>query len=241
MHYAVLSDVHANLEALDAVLNDIRQRRIRDILFIGDAVGYGPNPGECVELLAGSCKALLAGNHDWGVLGLKDVAYFNEYARSAIEWTAGVMTEKTKDILRTFPVRKEYKHEDMLLVHATPHEPEAWHYLFTLGDAEFSFRHFDNRFCFLGHSHKPFIIEKGPSGDLMMHEKKTLIKEGCRYIINAGSVGQPRDGDPRASYAAINDEELAIVRIPYDIERVQRKMREEHLPDLLLERLSEGR
>jgi len=241
MQYAVLSDVHANLESLDAVLNDITQRRIREVLFIGDAVGYGPNPEESVDLLAGSCHMLLAGNHDWGVIGLTDIGYFNEYARCAIEWTSGVMTEKTKDTLRTFPVRKEYKDEDMLLVHATPQEPEAWHYLLTLRDAEISFRYFDNRFCFLGHSHKPFIIEKRQSGDLMMYEKKTLIKKDCRYIINAGSVGQPRDGDPRASYAISNDEELEIVRVTYDIERVQRKMREEHLPDILIERLSEGR
>jgi len=240
MRYAVLSDVHSNLEAFEAVLADINRRNIRDILFLGDAVGYGPDPNECIDLLTASCGAPIAGNHDWGAIGLMDVAFFNEYARSAIEWTSGVMTKKNKDVLRTFPLKVEYEDKDALAVHATPKEPGAWHYLFSLLDADTNFEYFDNKLCFLGHSHKPFIIEKQLSGGLMTYKDNTRIKKRSRYIINAGSVGQPRDGDPRACYVLVNGGEVNMIRIPYDIESVQNKMRKAHLPSALIERLSRG-
>jgi len=241
MHYAVISDVHSNVEALEAVLENVDQRNIEEILFLGDAVGYGPNPNECVELLMRRCKMLLAGNHDWGVVGLTDIAYFNEDARYAIEWTRGVLTGKNKKILESFPVKKEIKESNFFLVHSTPKEPEEWHYLLTLWDAEINFQYFDNRFCFLGHSHQPLIIEKLSSGELVTYKEVASIKENDRYIINVGSVGQPRDGDPRASYAVIDDGKAEIVRIPYEVRKVQEKMKKVLLPVPLIERLSVGR
>jgi predicted phosphodiesterase len=241
MYYAVLSDVHANLEALEAVLKDVDKRKIENILFLGDAVGYGPDPNECLELLERRCKILIAGNHDWGVTGLTDINYFNEYARHALEWTMGVITDAHSKLLRSLPAWKESKDDDMILVHSTPWEPEKWHYLLTLRDAEMNFDYFDNKFCFLGHSHQPFIIEKVSSGELIEYTETARIKKSSRYIINAGSVGQPRDGDARASYIVIGNSKLEIVRIPYNIEAVQEKMRKGHLPYLLIERLSIGR
>jgi len=241
MRYAILSDVHANLEALEAVLEDVDQRKIEDILFLGDAVGYGPNPNECVERLVNRCKILLAGNHDWGVLGLTDIKYFNEYARGAIEWTRDALTEKNRKTLESFPVQKGINKEDILLVHSTPKEPEGWHYLLTLWDAEINFQYFDNKFCFLGHSHYPFIIERLPSGELVTYKEAVSTGKTKRYITNVGSIGQPRDGDPRACYAIVDDEKMEIIRISYDIETVQKKMRKEGLPLLLIERLSVGR
>ncbi len=241
MRCAVLSDVHANIEALEAVLKDIEQRKIEDIIFLGDAVGYGPNPNECIDLLGGRCKILLAGNHDWGTIGLTDVTYFNIYARRALEWTMGVITDKNRKILKSLPLKKELKDKDVLLVHSTPKEPEEWHYLLTLWDAEINFNYFDNAFCFLGHSHQPFIVEKARSGELVTYKESAQIKGSGRYIINAGSVGQPRDGEPRACYAVIDDKQVDIIRVPYDIVSVQNKMKKEHLPDLLIERLSAGR
>ncbi|MDI6889823.1 MAG: metallophosphoesterase family protein [Thermodesulfovibrionales bacterium] len=239
MPYAVLSDVHSNLEALETVLKDMDQRKIEDVLFLGDAVGYGPNPNECIELLTNRCEIMLAGNHDWGVLGLTDIAYFNVYARAAIEWTKRVLTEKNRKTLRSFPVKKEMG--DILLVHSTPKEPEEWHYLLTLWDAEINFHYFDNKFCFLGHSHQPFIIERLPSGELVTYKEAASIGKTERYIINAGSVGQPRDGNPEACYAAVDDEKMEIVRVPYDVGSVQKMMIKEGLPSLLIERLSSGR
>jgi predicted phosphodiesterase len=241
MRYAVFSDVHSNLEAFKVVIKDVEQKKIEDILFLGDIVGYGPDPNECLDILVERCKIHLAGNHDWGVLGLTDDTYFNEYARHAIEWTRGVLTGENRGILKSFPVKKEIIDDDILIVHSTPKEPEEWHYLLTLWDAEINFQYFDNKFCFLGHSHQPFIIEKYPSGEIVTYKEAVRIKKNVRYIINAGSVGQPRDGDPRACYTIIDDQKVEIVRIPYDIETVQKKMRKELLPLPLIERLSEGR
>jgi len=241
MRYAILSDVHSNLEAIEGVLEDVSKRKIEDILFLGDSVGYGPNPNECIEILVGRCKILLAGNHDWGVLGLTDVSYFNEYARAAIEWTKKILTEENGKILRSFPVKKEVKEKNILLVHSTPKDPEEWYYLLTLWDAEISFHYFENKFCFLGHSHQPFIIERLPSGELVTHKDTAPIGKTQRYIMNVGSVGQPRDGDPRACYAIVDDEKMEIVRVPYDVESVQMKMGREGLPQFLIERLAKGK
>jgi len=241
MYCALLSDVHANFEALDAVLRDVDRRGIPDILFLGDAVGYGPDPNECVDLLVERCKVLLAGNHDRAAIGLQDISYFNIYARNAIEWTMKVLTEKNRGIIGSWPFEEEMKDEDVLLVHSTPKEPSEWHYLLTLWDAETNFQYFDNKFCFLGHSHQPFVIEKVPSGELVTHKDGTRIREGSRYIINTGSVGQPRDGDPRACYAVMNGEDIDIVRVSYDIASVQDKMKKERLPEPLIERILVGK
>lgn len=241
MRFAILSDVHANLEALEAVLQDVDIRRIKDVFFLGDAVGYGPDPNECVDLLMKRCKIILAGNHDWGVLGRTDMTYFNEYARTAIEWTKGALAKKNLKNLQSFLIQKEIKREDMLLVHSTPKEPGEWHYLLTLWDAEMNFQYFNNKYCFLGHSHYPFVIERLPSGELVTYKEKASKGQAERYIMNVGSVGQPRDGDPRAGYAIVDDEKMEIVRVPYDVEAVQKKMRKAGLPSLLIERLAAGR
>ncbi|MBI4684079.1 MAG: metallophosphoesterase family protein [Nitrospirae bacterium] len=240
MHYAVISDVHANLEALEAVLNDIEKRKIKDILFLGDAVGYGPNPNECIEMLEACCKIMLAGNHDFAVLGFTDISRFNEYARKAVEWTSAVITEKNLNVLKELPAVKVLKKADMLLVHSTPKEPEEWHYLMTLWDAENNFNYFEQRICLLGHSHQPSIIERLPSGKMLTYKDNAELKKIERYIVNAGSVGQPRDGDPRACYAVINGENVEIVRVKYDIQKTQKKMQNAGLSLLLIERLESG-
>lgn len=238
--YAVLSDVHSNLEALKSVLQDLKNRHIYDIYFIGDAVGYGPEPDECIELLQTECNIILAGNHDWGVCGLTDIRYFNEYARTAIEWTRNVINRDNIKALGTFPIKFKLQKEDITLVHSTPYEPEKWHYLFRLSDAELNFKHFDSKLCFIGHSHKPVIIEKPPSGEFITDKNGANIKPDSRYIINVGSIGQPRDGDPRASYSVIDDEKVEIIRVPYNIEATQKKMAQAGLPLFLIERIAFG-
>jgi|SRR5208283_1469114 len=239
MKYAVLSDVHANLEALKAVLRDIRNKKIPLILFLGDAVGYGPEPGECVRVLAAECSVLLAGNHDWAVLGLTNADYFNIYARMAIEWTRATMEESCLSTLKRFSLTKKISKDKIFLVHATPREPERWHYLLSLQDAEINFSCFDTRLCLLGHSHRPMIIRRLPTGQVFNYKHKTELATG-RYIVNVGSVGQPRDGDPRACYAVVNDDLIALCRVQYDIEKTQSKMKEYGLPTPLIERLSRG-
>ena len=241
MRYAVISDVHSNLDALEAVFSDIDQRKIEEIIFLGDAVGYGPEPNECIDLLSGKCKTLLAGNHDWGATGRTDTSCFNDYAKQAIEWTTEVITDRNKAVLNSFLLSDEKKGEDAFFVHATPKEPEEWHYMLTLHDAEVNFSYFDNRICFLGHSHQPFMVERTGSGELVVSKDEVSMSGSSRYIINVGSVGQPRDGDPRACYAVFDSDRVEIVRIPYNIESVQDKMRRENLPYQLIERLAFGR
>jgi len=240
MNYALISDVHANLEALEAVVKDIRKRRIDRILFLGDAVGYGPDPNECIELLQDNCEILLAGNHDMAAAGSIDIEYFNEYAKAAILWTRGVLTEKYRKAIETFPVSKKIEQEDLLLVHSTPKEPEAWHYLLTLWDAEINFHYFDERMCVLGHSHVPFIIERLPSGEMITYKEETVLGKSERYIINCGSVGQPRDRNPKACYAVIGDDKAEFLRVEYNIKKTQKKMRDYGLPLPLIDRLERG-
>ncbi len=240
MHYAVISDVHGNLEALEAVLDDVRRIKTEGIIFLGDAVGYGPNPNECVTLLKESCTIMLAGNHDRAAVGLTDAEHFNEYAKAAILWTREVLTDKSRKYLETLPVSKKMRKENILFVHSTPKGPEEWHYLRTLWDAEINFHYFAERICVLGHSHVPFLIERLPSGEMVTHRTKAALGESKRYIINAGSVGQPRDRDPRACYLLLDRDQAEFVRVDYRREETERKMHEAGLPLPLIERLSRG-
>ena len=238
--YAVISDVHANAEALRSVLKDIKTREIRDIFFLGDAVGYGPDPNECLKLLKSECNIMIAGNHDWGVLGLADTDSFNQYARIALIWSGGVLEAENIEILRMSPLKAEVGGPDITLVHATPYEPERWHYLLTLSDAETSFHYMQTDICFIGHSHRPFIIGRDLSGTFLTDKKEMHKQKDSRYIVNSGSVGQPRDGDPRASYAVVEDDRIEIIRVRYDIQATQKKMQDAGLPQPLIERLSYG-
>lgn len=238
--YAVISDVHSNLEALRAVLNDIEKEKIKKVLFIGDVVGYGPDPVKCIELIRKRCIYSVAGNHDWAVIGYTPSDYFNYNARVAIEWTKEQLAEDDFKFLRSLSIVKVLEKEGVFLVHASPKEPDAWNYILSLYDAEINFQYFKERICLIGHSHVPFIIETLPSGEIVLHREEIEFKESCRYIINVGSVGQPRDGNPDAAYAIINDKYARIIRVRYDIEKTQKKMEKAGLPEFLIERLSKG-
>ncbi len=241
MRYAVIADVHANLEALEEVLKDIKKRKIENILFLGDAVGYGPNPNECIETLKKETAVFIAGNHDRASVGLTDITYFNPYARVAIEWTEEVLSDENKTLLKKLPLTEHLKQDNIFLVHATPGEPEQWHYLINTRDAHKSFHFFTERICFIGHSHQPAIIEQLPEGEIIVYKDKAEIKDKHRYIINVGSVGQSRDGNPDACYAILNENSVEIKRVSYDILSTQKKMREANLPSFLIERLARGR
>jgi len=240
MRVAALSDVHGNIEALDAVLHDMEGRGIDEIYCLGDSVGYGPNPNECLGVLSDRSGILLAGNHDQAAIGLLDIEYFNEEARTALLWTRAALNAWSRKILGSLPVEKAIPERNLLLVHSTPREPETWHYMMTLWDAEINFHYFDQRICILGHSHQPFVIERLPSGEMASYRDRATLGKSERYIINAGSVGQPRDRDPRACYVVIEDEKVEFVRVQYDIEKTQKKMREAGLPLFLIERLAKG-
>lgn len=241
MKWAILSDVHGNLEALQAVLADLRREGAEKIAFLGDAVGYGANPGECLLLLREQTEFWVAGNHDWGAVGLTDVSYFNSAAKAAVEWTGEKLAEEDYRFLRRLPL--VHKGEGITFVHATPNEPGEWNYIFTYPEAEQAFGALTGELAFIGHSHRPVILIKRGRGSVNTLEQTTAILEmGIRYIINVGSVGQPRDGNPQAAYGLYDEGEgkFLLKRVPYDIPTAQQKIIRAGLPTSLARRLSKG-
>ncbi|MBF0473940.1 MAG: metallophosphoesterase family protein, partial [Nitrospirae bacterium] len=158
MSYAVISDVHSNIHALEAVLRDINERGITDIFFTGDVVGYGPKPNECIELIKQNCKIILAGNHDWAAIGYTDITYFNQYAKHAIEWTAKELSEEHIEDLKTFNLVKSSEENDAFFAHSTPMDPELWSYLFSVEQVVQNFSAFKQSICFIGHSHLAVVF-----------------------------------------------------------------------------------
>lgn len=245
MKYFIFSDIHGNLEALQVVLqeleNEMKSGECTPIC-LGDIVGYGPNPRECIAEIRNRNIVCLAGNHDYAAIGKIDISYFNPYAKDAVLWTKSVLTDDDLEFLRTLPIRKSI--EVMTFVHATPCDADQWNYLFTLYDAQHNFGCFETQVCFLGHSHQPIFIVQKETRDCWVHPYPILtFREGWKYIINVGSVGQPRDGNPTASYALFDlaNSTVEIKRIKYDIGLTQKKMRECSLPDYLIDRLELGR
>jgi diadenosine tetraphosphatase ApaH/serine/threonine PP2A family protein phosphatase len=238
---AILSDVHANLEALRAVLADCAGQA--DVLLcLGDVVGYGADPEACLELLAERSHALVAGNHEYAVTERLDLDWFNPYARAAAEWTAARLGNATRAWLAALPVVREFG--DATLVHASPAGPEEWDYLLSAEDGYAAFGAFATRLCFVGHTHVPGFWVAGSWGRRWQPRfEEVVLEAGCRYLINVGAVGQPRDHDPRAAYALWDDEtrRVTIRRVPYDVAGAQRKILAAGLPAWLAERLVRGR
>ncbi len=240
MRYAVLSDIHGNLEALRAVLADLAGRA-DTVLCLGDMVGYGADPGPCLELLAERAQAITAGNHEYGVTGRLDLGWFNRYARAAAEWTRERLDSAHLDYLDRLPVRVEV--EDATLVHASPAQPEEWDYLVRAEDGLAAFPAFATRLCFVGHSHVPAMWSLGSSGpDYALGPESIEVEHGRRYIVNVGSVGQPRDGDPRAAYALwdLDQGRVTLRRVAYDLTVARAKIVDSGLPRFLGDRLAAG-
>lgn len=244
MRYAVLGDIHSNLAAFEAVLQDIEVRGGCDQIWcLGDVVGYGSEPRECIELLRSHNHLCIAGNHDWAAIGKIDTSDFNPVAAWACQWTAQQLTEEDINYLESLPLR--LCQNNFTLVHGSPRRP-IWEYLLSTRAAQENFNYFDTPYCFIGHSHVPLVFEYvNKTGNCVIREfpKGVGMKlEDRRLIINPGGVGQPRDGDPRASYS-IYDAEAQVVyryRVEYDIETTQKKMMQAGLPLPLISRLSYG-
>ena len=242
MKFGFFSDVHANLEALKACIVDFQAEKLDKIFFLGDAVGYGPYPNECIELINNIAEVKLMGNHDYAALGLMDTELFNQYAAESMGWTRNSISQEATAILADFQLNHVIG--NILLVHSSPREPEMWHYILDMDDAVESFDYFSEKICLIGHTHRPFIVVKKPSGECELAggpEEPTL--KDHRYLINIGSVGQPRDGDPRSCYL-IYDKDKGIIkhkRVQYNIKSTQKDMARLGLPGFLIERLSVGR
>lgn len=243
MRVLIISDVHANLTALDAVLGDAGA--VDKIWCLGDMVGYGPDPNECIQRVQSLPNFLcLLGNHDVATLGQIDTAVFNTDARQAIHWTQDVLIPENLDYLARMPQKHEV--DDLItLVHGSPRKP-IWEYLINERIATQNFAFFDTHYCFVGHSHVPAIyhILNGQEYAYLIEpvlDQPTTITP--RAIINPGSVGQPRDRNPDASYLILDFENAVIEyrRTAYDIEAVQQRMAAVGLPERHIERLKSGR
>jgi diadenosine tetraphosphatase ApaH/serine/threonine PP2A family protein phosphatase len=240
VRYAILSDIHGNLEALQAVLRDCAGEA-DGVLCLGDTVGYGADPLACVELVAERAQAIVGGNHEHAVAGRLGLDWFNRYARAAAEWTRERLDNDHRAYLGALPLVTEVA--DATLVHASPAQPEEWDYLVTGEDGFAAFPHFATRWCFVGHSHVPGVWSLGSSGPEHLPEAVTVSTErGRRYIVNVGSVGQPRDHDPRAAYALWDTDRgrVDVRRVLYDVEAARRKITEAGLPRFLADRLAAG-
>jgi predicted phosphodiesterase len=244
MRIAVLSDIHANLPALEAVRADLTN--IDQVWVLGDIVGYGPQPNEVIGTLQEMGARSVLGNHDGAAIGEVDAAYFNPDARAAIEWTARVVDDNSRTYLATLPpVRRD---GDLTAVHGSPRDP-IWEYITSRGIAADNFEHFDTRLCLFGHTHQPIVYRVADGGaEALPGLPGEVVRLGhARALLNPGSVGQPRDGLADAAYAVLettNDSESDVMtfhRVRYDVDRTQRLMRDAGLPARLVERLRYGR
>jgi predicted phosphodiesterase len=242
MRVLLISDIHANLVALNAVLAAAGDHDA--VWCLGDVVGYGPAPNECVERLRELDPICLAGNHDWATLGKLDIQEFNPDARRAILWTRAVLKPENRDWLTPRPDSTRLPRDDIALVHGSPRRP-IWEYILSTSTAAENMTHFDTSVCLFGHTHVPMLYRQ--EGDdkqvkaqrLVEGEPLSLVK---KMLLNPGSVGQPRDRDPRAAYAVIELETRTLTyhRIGYDIAATQHAMIEANLPRRLIERLNYG-
>ena len=244
MRAVIVSDLHSNLAALRAVLDDAAREGCDELWCLGDLVGYGPQPNECVALMQAKAARCLAGNHDLAVLGAVPLDDFNTYAAAANRWTAGVLEEEARAYLAGLAPREEFA--GVTLAHGSPREP-VWEYVVSPSIASASFAAFAGNVCFVGHSHLPLVCREPPYGtppQLLAGRAGQRVALTGRCIVNPGSVGQPRDGDPRAAYAIYQDAPAPAIefrRVAYDVAATQALMRQANLPAYLIERLALGR
>jgi diadenosine tetraphosphatase ApaH/serine/threonine PP2A family protein phosphatase len=239
--YAVLSDIHANIDSLGQALTTVAADDI--VVSLGDVVGYGPNPNECVSALRERARHAVLGNHDLAAIENFGVESFNDAARAAIAWTQGVLDETSRAWLNLLPY--ELRFPGFLLVHGAP--VSYFEYILDIDAAARAFERTDAKIVFVGHTHIAEYWVREPDGRIghrhMQHGGELTLEAEKRYIIDVGSVGQPRDLNPQACFVTYDEEARLVqwIRYDYPIEEVQRKMREVQLPRYLIDRLAVGR
>ncbi|MHC4831135.1 MAG: metallophosphoesterase family protein [Planctomycetota bacterium] len=240
MKTAIISDIHGNYDALQAVLSDIDDQAVDRIVCLGDVVGYGAEPRECVQALLDRDVLTVAGNHDYAAIGKTNINYFNAYAKEATLWTRKICTDKEKDFLLSLSLVEHL--DDFTMVHGTLYAPELFDYILTTYDAYLSLQLLEKPVCFLGHSHVPinFVWDSMISFN---YDQEIQLKENTKVLVNVGSVGQPRDDNPNACYAMFDQDNkhIQIRRVEYDIELAAKKIADAGLPAALGERLKVGR
>ena len=245
MRALILSDIHANLEALEAVLSDAQDRGGFDVIWcLGDTVGYGPDPAACIDRIREFELVAVAGNHDHAAVGLIDASDFNDAAKFAANWTAEQVGSEQRDYLKSLPFVSVQ--DQFTLVHGSLRDPIG-EYLLDRNSAAGTLALMETKYCVVGHSHIPFLcceIEVDPENPEFTEfpENEPVALDQERRIINPGGVGQPRDRDSRPSYAIFNSEQTAIQRhrVTYDIAKTQEKMKAADLPVRLIDRLDHG-
>ncbi len=242
--YGIISDVHGNLSALETALAFLQSEGVHDIICCGDVVGYGPWPNECVTLIQKHCGCCVLGNHDAAAIGTIHIERFNGNAGIALRWSEEQLNESSEVFLKQRPLKTPY--QDFFVTHGSPRDP-IWEYMTERVVAYNNFHHFDERICWFGHSHHPTLfIENGGDiqGGFIRDEETLYLNANERYLINPGSVGQPRDGDWRLSlviYEKTDDaEKVTWHRLKYNVEKTCEKMQAVNLPAPLYNRLKSG-
>ena len=225
MRIGFISDIHANLEALEAALRALEKHQLDKLYCLGDIVGYGANPNECIERVRETCQAVVLGNHDAALIRHTGIQHFNSYAQEAIGWTLRIIKEENMAYLKAAPISQTL--DGILLVHSTPLEPDNWNYIFSQKEAQAHFDVMDTDIAFIGHSHIPIEFKDDKTG---------------RRIINVGSVGQPRDGDSRFCCGLYETDSGTFqwIRDVYPVENAAEKIRQAGLPEFLAQRLQLG-
>jgi len=246
MRYLVLSDIHANLEALDAVLADAASSDCDATIVLGDLVGYGADPNAVVDRVRALNPVIVRGNHDKVAAGVESAAGFNVVARIAAEWTAEVLTAENRAYVAALPPGPRAVSDDVLICHGSPFDEDL--YVFDEMEAQHSLEVAGRLLCLFGHTHVPIIWTRSAAGLDMTppgsEARRVLtLDPDVRYLVNPGAVGQPRDGDPRAAYAILEPEarRLVLYRIAYPVEAAQEKILNAGLPAVLARRLAAGR
>ena len=241
MRYGILGDIHSNLEALDTVVAALRKERVDKWISVGDVVGYGADPVRCIEFVKDLKATVVAGNHDYAVCNRLNVDFFNAYAREAVLWTRKQLSREQMLFLEDLQLTAVLDGQ-VSVVHGSLNFPEMFDYIQTSYDAHLSLQALATPVCFLGHSHVPVTFVQGQTVTYTL-DPVIKLKEGERALVNVGSVGQPRDEDPRAAYAVYDAETrtVEIKRIEYDVEGAGRKILEAGLPEILAERIKYGR
>ncbi len=240
MRHAVVSDLHSNIEALTAVLRAADDLEIDGVLCLGDLVGYGPDPNEVVDLIRTRTRNIVRGNHDHAAVEPGHEAYFNPWGQAAIRWTRRQLTKENRAFLSELPF--SLSASGVRLVHACPSEPEAWRYIMDADDAAMEFDGFDEALCLFGHSHVPLCAASAGTEAVLVTGDEVPIEDGRRYLINVGSVGQPRDGDPRAAFGVLDLDRstISLHRVEYDAAATRDKILAAGLPRFLGDRLLRG-
>ena len=247
MKIAILGDVHANREALEAVLAHCQAQGVERYFQVGDVVGYGPDPAHCLDRLQGLQTSICLGNHDAATVRLLPLDVFNPFAKMALEWTRFELEKGHRDLLRELPLTVSEPDLSLTIVHGSLYHPETFDYVRSVASAARSLELQDSPLCFVGHSHQPCLFSMDDAGRCdylaaFRREGFWELEGGKRYLVNVGSVGQPRDEDPRAAYVLYDTEAqtVQLIRCEYDIRLVQERIRQKGLPHVLADRLAFG-